>query len=177
MQLSRLAVMERTKLKEEGRELLERIKYLNVLLASERKRLEVVIDETTALKTQFATPRRTVIIDREDQAAGLAVTTEADLVVPDKPQVVAITTRGILRVDADRFTYKAKVGPSARAVEAHLQQLRLQPEDTLLLISNRGRAWKAPVGRVPAAATFADLGLGKGEYLIGGGVLTPSASS
>lgn len=172
MQLSRLAAMERTKLKEEGRELLERIKYLNVLLASETKRLEVVIEETTALKAQFATPRRTVIIDREDQAAGLAVTTEADLVVPDKPQVVAITTRGILRVDADRFTYKAKVGPSARAVEAHLQQLRLQPEDTLLLVSNRGRAWRAPVGRVPAEATFADLGLGKGEYLIGGGMLT-----
>lgn len=172
MQLSRLAAMERTKLKEEGRELLERIKYLNVLLASETKRLEVVIEETTALKTKFATPRRTVIIDREDQAAGLAVTTEADLVVPDKPQVVAITTRGILRVDADRFTHKAKAGPSARAVEAHLQQLWLQPEDTLLLISNRGQAWKAPVGRVPAEATFADLGLGKGEYLIGGGVLT-----
>jgi DNA gyrase subunit A len=76
-------------------------------------------------------------------------------------------------VDADRFTYKVKVGSSARAVETHLQQLRLQPEDTLLLVSNRGRAWQAPVGRVPAEATFADLGLIKGEYLIAGGVSTP----
>jgi DNA gyrase subunit A len=172
MQLSRLAALEQAKLKEEGRDLRQRIKYLKVLLASEARRLEVVIEETTALKARFATPRRTVIIDREDQAAGLVVKTEADLVVPDKPQVVAITTRGILRVDADRFTYKAKMGPSARAVETHLQQLRLQPEDALLLISNRGRAWQAPVGRVPTEATFADLGLGKGEYLIGGGVLT-----
>ena len=127
MPLSRLAAIERTKLKEEGRELWERIKFLKALLASEAKRLEVVIEETSALKTQFATPRRTVIIDREDQAAGLAPLTQADLVVPDKPQVVAITTRGILRVDADRFSDKAKVGPSAKAVEAHLQQLHLQP--------------------------------------------------
>ncbi|MBI1877626.1 MAG: DNA topoisomerase 4 subunit A [Chloroflexi bacterium] len=173
MQLSRLATMEQAKLKEEGRELWQRIKYLKALLASEARRLEVVIEETTALKTQFATPRRTVIIDREDQAAGLAVTTEAELAVPDKPQVVAITTRGILRADADQFSYKVKGGPSARAVEAHLQQLRLQPEDTLLLISNRGRAWRAPVGRLPAEATFADLGLTKGEYVIAGGVLAP----
>ncbi|GIK42642.1 MAG: DNA gyrase subunit A [Chloroflexota bacterium] len=172
MQLSRLAALEQAKLKEEGRDLRQRIKYLKALLASEARRLEVVIEETMALKAQFATPRRTVIIDREDQAAGLVVTTEADLVVPDKPQVVAITTRGILRADADRFTYKVKGGPSARAVEAHLKQLCLQPEDTLLLVSNRGRAWQAPVGRVPAEATFADLGLTKGEYLIAGGVLT-----
>jgi DNA gyrase/topoisomerase IV subunit A len=48
----------------------------------------------------------------------------------------------------------------------------LQPKDSLLLVSNQGRAWRAPVGQVPAAATLADLGLGKGEYLIGGGVLT-----
>ncbi len=173
MQLSRLAAMEQTKLKEEGRELWERIKYLKALLESEAKRLQVVIEETTALKTQFATPRRTVIIDREDQAAGLTVTTEAELIAPDKPQVVAITTKGIIRSDAAQFSYKIKTGPSAKAVEAHLQQLQLQPTDKVLLVSNRGRAWQAPVGRVPAEAAFADLGLGKGEYLIAAGVLTP----
>jgi DNA gyrase subunit A len=87
--------------------------------------------------------------------------------------MVAITTRGLVRTDADQFSYKVKAGPSTRAVEAHLRQLELQPKDVLLLISNQGRAWKAPVGRVPAAATFADLGLGKGEYLIGGGIIAP----
>src|SRR5262245_33783876 len=173
MQLSRLAAMERTKLKEEGRELFERIKYLKALLASEARRLEVVIEETTALKTKFATARRTVIIDKEEQAAGLSTTTEADMAVPEKPQIVAITTRGLQRTNADDFSYKVKAGPSARAVESHLRQLLLQPKDSLLLVSNQGRAWRAPVGRVPAAATFADLGLSKGEYLIGAGVLTP----
>ncbi|MCL4298389.1 MAG: DNA topoisomerase 4 subunit A [Anaerolineae bacterium] len=173
MQLSRLAALERTKLKEEGRELWERIKVLKALLGSEAKRLEVVIEETTALKNKFATPRRTVIIEREDQAAGLAAKTDSDLATVDKPQVVAITTRGVLRTEAEQFAYRVKTGATAKAVEAHLQQLQLQPQDSVLLVSNQGRAWKAPVGRVPAEASFADLGLAKGEYLIGGGVLAP----
>jgi DNA gyrase subunit A len=173
MQLSRLAALERTKLKEEGRELWQRIKVLKALLAAEAKRLEVVIEETTALKAKFATPRRTVIIEREDQAAGLGAKTEAELATVDKPQVVAITTRGVLRTEAEQFAYRVKAGPSAKAVEAHLRQFHLQPQDSLLLISNQGRAWKAPVGRVPSEASFADLGLTKGEYLMGGGLLTP----
>lgn len=171
MQLSRLAALERTKLKDEGRDLWARIKMLKTLLGSEAKRLEVMIEETTALKTKFATPRRTVIVEREDQAAGLAATTEAELTRVDKPQVVAITTRGVSRTEADSFAYRIKTGASAKAVESHLQQLLLQPQDSLLLVSNRGRAWRAPVGRVPAEASFADLGLVKGEYLISGGVL------
>ncbi|MBE7473051.1 MAG: DNA topoisomerase 4 subunit A [Anaerolineales bacterium] len=175
MQLSRLAALERTKLKDEGRELWARIKVLRALLGSEAKRLEVVVEETTALKNKFATPRRTVIVEREDQAAGLAATTEAELSQVDKPQVVAITTRGALRAEAESFAYRVKAGASAKAVEAQLQQLLLQPQDSLLLVSNRGRAWRAPVGRVPTEASFADLGLTKGEYLIGGGVLTSDA--
>ncbi len=175
MQLSRLAALERTKLKDEGRDLWARIKVLKALLGSEAKRLEVMIEETTALKSKFATPRRTVIVEREDQAAGLAATTEAELSQVDKPQVVAITTRGVIRAEADSFAYRVKIGASAKAVESHLQQLLLQPQDSLLLVSNRGRAWRAPVGRVPVEASFADLGLVKGEYLISGGVLNPDA--
>lgn len=173
MQLSRLAALERSKLKEEGRELWERIKVLRALLGSETKRLEVVVEETTVLKNKFATPRRTVIIEREDQAAGLAARTDSDLATVDKPQVVALTTRGVVRAEAEQFSYRVKAGATAKAVEAHLQQLQLQPQDSLLLVSNAGRAWRAPVGRVPAEAAFADLGLAKGEYLVGGGVLAP----
>ncbi|MCK6630281.1 MAG: DNA topoisomerase 4 subunit A [Anaerolineae bacterium] len=175
MQLSRLAALERTRLKDEGRDLWARIKVLKALLGSEAKRLEVVVEETTALKTKFATPRRTVIVEREDQAAGLAATTEAELSQVDRPQVVAITTRGVIRAEAENFAYRVKAGASAKAVEAQLQQLLLQPQDSLLLVSNRGRAWRAPIGRVPTEASFADLGLTKGEYLISGGVLTSDA--
>jgi DNA gyrase subunit A len=86
---------------------------------------------------------------------------------------VAITTQGVLRSDSAGFSYRVKEGPSGRAVEAHLAQFQLQPEDSLLLVSSAGRAWRAPVGQVPAKADFAELGLAKNEVLVGGGVLQP----
>ncbi|GIK36976.1 MAG: DNA gyrase subunit A [Chloroflexota bacterium] len=175
MQLSRLAAMERTKLKEEEKELQARINYLKQLVASEAKRLNVIIEETRALKAQYATPRRTIILDGEQQAAGLSAATESDLAKPDGPQVVAITTRGINRTHAGDFTYKIKAGLSAKAVEAHLLHLAAGPDDVILLISNRGRAWRAPIGSVPNGASFTELGLGKGEYLIGGSVISPGS--
>jgi DNA gyrase/topoisomerase IV subunit A len=161
-------------LTDEKKELLARTQFLKKLLASEQERLAVVISETTHIKTQFATPRRTVIVDSEDQAAGLTTAkTETELTMPDKPQVVALTTQGIIRVDVDRFGFKIQPGLSPRPVVAHLQQLTLQPTDTILLVSNRGRAWQAPLGCVPLAATLAELGLPKGEYVIASGVTVP----
>ncbi|HHE73373.1 MAG TPA: DNA gyrase subunit A, partial [Chloroflexi bacterium] len=50
MQLRRLAALERRRLVEEAKELRARIEYLESLLGSEKKRLAVVIEETTKLK-------------------------------------------------------------------------------------------------------------------------------
>jgi DNA gyrase subunit A len=173
MQLRRLAALERAKLKDEGKEVWARIKYLKELLASEEKRLAVVVEETAALKEAFAGPRRTVILDRERQAAGLAATTEADLARPEETQIVVMTTQGVRRFDKRQFSDRVKAGVSARAVEMHLRRLEVEPEEAILLISSRGRAWRAAVGRVPDGAGFAELGLAKGEYLIGADKLTP----
>ncbi|MBE7556697.1 MAG: hypothetical protein HS126_37075 [Anaerolineales bacterium] len=101
----------------------------------------------------------------------MSTTTEAELAVPEGPQVIAITNRGVQRADANGFSYKVKAGPTSKPVEAHLLHLPARPEDTILLVSNQGRAWRGPLGRLPAEATFADLGLEKGEVLTGGGVL------
>jgi DNA gyrase subunit A len=171
--LGNLASLEIRTLKEEGRDVWNRIKVLKGLLAEESQRLQVVIDETAALQKAFATPRRTVILDRAEQAAGVAVTVAADLARPAVTQTVAITTQGVLRSDSASFAYRVKEGPSGRAVEAHLAQFQLEPDDSLLLVSSAGRAWRARVGQVATKAAFADLGLGKGEVIVGGGVLQP----
>ncbi|MCQ3978427.1 MAG: DNA gyrase subunit A [Anaerolineae bacterium] len=171
MQLRRLAALERARLEEERQELAARIEVLRALLVAENRRLAVFIEETKTLEAQYATPRRTVILDDETQAAGIATTTEAELAMPEGPQIIAITNRGVQRAEADSFSYKVKAGPTAKPVEAHLLHLPARPEDTTLLVSNQGRAWRAPLGRLPAEATFADLGLEKGEVLTGGGVL------
>jgi DNA gyrase subunit A len=164
MQLSRLAALERSKLKEEGRELWERIKYLKALLASEEKRLAVMIEETQAIKTGFATPRRTVILDSDGRQAGA---TEADIQRPDSPQVVVLTTSGLKRLDKSAYSYRIKAGEvSKRAVESYLFRLIVPPDGEVVLVSNTGRGWQAPLWRLAEQATFEELGLGKGEFVI-----------
>jgi DNA gyrase subunit A len=173
MQLRRLAALERRKLADEEKELKERIKYLKGLLRSQARRLEVVVEETLAIKEKFAMPRKTVILT--DEKPGDTIVTEADLAVPDGPQVVVVTTQGVQRNDAKGFSYRVKPGTTSRAVEAHRMHLRTEPEDTVVLVSNRGRAWWGAVGRLPRSASFEALGLNKGEQVVGIGILTDNS--
>ena len=174
MQLRRLAALERRKLADEEKELKARIRYLKGLLRSEAKRLEVVAEETKAIKAQFATPRKTVILSGEQP--GAAIVTEAELVMPKGPQMLVVTTQGVQRDEAKGFSYRARAGTTSRAVEAHRIHLRTQPEDTVVLVSDRGRAWWGGVGRLPQAASFEELGLDKGEQVVGLGILTKASS-
>jgi DNA gyrase subunit A len=170
MQLRRLAALERRKLADEEQELRARIKYLKALLRSEARRLEVVVEETQALKSKFATPRKTVILT--DEKPGDTIVTEAELARPDGPQMLVVTTQGFQRNDAKGFSYRVKAGATSRAVEAHRMHLQTGPDDAVVLVSNLGRAWWGAVGRLPRSAGFEELGLEKDEQVIGMGVLT-----
>jgi DNA gyrase subunit A len=170
MQLRRLAALERRKLADEEQELQARIKYLKALLRSEARRLEVIVEETQALKEKFATPRRTVILT--DEKPGDTIVTEAELARPDGPQILVVTTLGFQRNDAKGFSYRVKAGVTSRAVESHRLHLRTEPDDVVVLVSSLGRAWWGAVGRLPRSAGFADLGLEKNEQIVGMGVLT-----
>jgi len=177
MQLRRLAALERKHLEDEHKELKTRIKYLEGLLRSEAKRLGVIVEETSALKERFATPRRTIIVEREDATAGAGViTTEADLVMPQEPQMLVLTPEGIQRTAASGFSYRPAKGLSKRAVrDVHLAHVRTEPGDEVLLLTNQGRAWRGTVGFVPAEGGPTELGLERGELVIGMAVLRPQA--
>jgi DNA gyrase subunit A len=170
MQLRRLAALERRKLADEEKELKARIQYLKGLLKSQARRLEVVVEETQAIKEKFATPRKTVILT--DAKPGDTIVTEADLAIPEGPQMIVVTNQGVQRDEAKGFSYRIKPGATSRAVEAHRMHLRTEPEDTVVLVSDRGRAWWGGVGRLPRSASFADLGLAKDERVVGVGLLS-----
>jgi DNA gyrase subunit A len=170
MQLRRLAGLERRKLADEENELKARIKYLKGLLRSQKRRLEVVVEETLAIKKKFATPRKTVILTDEKPKDSFA--TEAELTVPEEPQMVVVTTQGVQRRDASGFGYRVKSGATSRAVEAHRIHLQTEPEDTVVLVSDQGRAWWGTVGRLPGSASFEELGLSEGERVVGVGILS-----
>jgi DNA gyrase subunit A len=171
MQLRRLAALERQKLADEEKELRARIRYLKDLLASEARRLKVVVEETTALKEKFATPRKTIILVGEKP--GDTIVTEAELARPDGPQMLVVTTQGFQRNDSKGFSYRVKPGTTSRAVEAHRLHVLAGPDDAVVLVSSLGRAWWGGVGRLPRTADFQELGLEKGEQIAGLGVLSP----
>ena len=173
-QLQQLAALGRTRLQDEAKSLAERIDYLDALLASEARRLEVVIEETTGLRDQFAVPRRTVIVDSEDKAAGTTVMTGSDLVTPDKDQVLALTPDGIERTDATDFSYRPSDGLTTRSARTvHLAQIRALPEDQVILLSSDGRGWRGKVGFVPQDATPESMGLEKGVRIAAMNVVAP----
>jgi DNA gyrase subunit A len=170
MQLRRLAAMERTKLKDEEKELQARIKYLEALLASQTRQLSVIEEETAEIKAKYATPRRTTIVDAAPGEGGTPITS-ADLAVPDQPQIVVVTTAGVQRSDASAYSYSVSTGVSGRAVTAHRLRVQAEPTDKVVFVSTNGRLWVAPVGQVPAKASFGDLGLAQNERIVYCGLL------
>lgn len=176
MMLRRLAALERRNLVDEAKELRDRIAYLEGLVGSEQKRLQVVIEETAELKKAYATPRRTVIIDTEGNAAGKGTfTTQADLVMPEGRQLVILTPNGIQRRDASGYQYRVDDGLTSRAPVGggHLAHMTVEPNEQVLLFSSKGRLWKGAVGFIPEEGTPQMLGLAQDETIIGAETFRP----
>jgi DNA gyrase subunit A len=165
MPLRRLASLERKKLEEEGKLLKTRVKELNNILSSQQVRLDLIAAETTEIKDQYATQRKTIIVEAEE--GHQARVTVADLVIPTEAQVVSITQNGLVRGNAreDRDSVTLNK-PGSRAVEYSLQKIKADPEDSIMMVTNQGRFWHGNVGRLPQKADFKDLGLQKDESIV-----------
>jgi DNA gyrase subunit A len=175
MPLRRLAALEQKKLRDEGKDLRKRISYLKALLRSQAKRLEVVKEETLAIKEQFATPRRTLILGEKPGERGLDKLQSVDV---EGDQVVMVSNKGnISRVPADRFSTRQTKGTSKRSVEAPLFLQQVGAADTVVLISSAGRAWRGPVGQIPPKGTLGDLGLSEEETIVGVGAIPSTGVS
>jgi DNA gyrase subunit A len=169
MQLRRLAALERTNLEKERKDLQQRIAYLKALLKSEARRLDVVREETLAIKEKYARPRRTLILDRERTAGAVTVT---QLLAPDGPQAITVTTRSQLsRMPANQAPARPTSGATSRAVESPVLNLVTGPTDTLLLVSSHGSVWRGAVGRIPERVALTDFGLPAGAAIVGASVL------
>jgi len=162
MPLRRLARMERARVEEEYREVTSRISYLEDLLASPSRIMEVIKAELQELKGNYGDGRRTQIVDREERGY-----TQADF-VPQERQVVVLTVDTVQRVPAQEFSFRRSTGVTARAVQAHLAHLEADPHDTVLFLTNQGRAVTWRVFQLPGREepTSQFLRLGEGEDVI-----------
>jgi DNA gyrase subunit A len=143
MPLRRLARMEQARVEEEYREVTSRISYLEDLLASPLKIREVIKEELQELKSTYGDERRTQIVDREQR-----VYTQEDF-APEEKQMVVLTVDTLQRAPIEEFNFRRSAGITARAVRGHLVHLEADPHDTVLFLTNRGRAVTWRVFQLP----------------------------
>jgi DNA gyrase subunit A len=150
MPLRRLAALERKKIETEHKEVLQRIKYLEGLLKTPKKILEVIKEELTELKTKYDTPRRTLIID---QAADKDNPITTDELVPDEAVIVAISQSGQIC----RWPVEEGLEPGrGRQKDALRVAVPASTRDTLYLFTTTGRALIIPMHQVPPGAAPGD---------------------
>ncbi len=160
MQLRRLAALERKRLKDEEKELKKRMRYLNSLLKSQAKRLDVVVKETTSLKQQFATPRLTQIISQASNGPTLS------LAEVSEAQIIVLHPDRIMMHAKSNFAYRAKNALSARRVTQHLAHTTVEPHESVLLISSGGQIWSSGLGSMSDESSWPQLGLPERERVV-----------
>ena len=153
MQLRRLAALERERLENEHRDLMNTIASLEELLASPAKILEQVKSETEKLKKDYGDARRTVIDPQE-----LGGQTDEEFIT-HQDMVVTLSQRGyIKRVPCDTYRTQHRGGKGVRGMttredDALLDLVVVDTHDTLLFFSNKGRVYPLRVFRIPGEAS------------------------
>jgi DNA gyrase subunit A len=151
MQLRRLAALERQKIEDEQRQTLERIAFLEDLLASPGKILQVVKADLLELREKYDDKRRTRIAhDAQEDFK------QEDLFV-DEPILISITQRGyIKRMAAKSFRLQPRGGKlvAAHATKEEDEVLLLfaaRTMDTILFFSDRGKVYAEKGYQIPDA--------------------------
>jgi DNA gyrase subunit A len=151
MQLRRLAALERQKIEDEHKALLERIAYLVGLLASPHMILEVVKADLNEIVDKYGDDRRTKIA--HDGKEGFS---EEDLVA-DEHVLINITQKGyIKRVAAKSFRTQLRggrgvTGQNLKNEDEILMVIPARTLQTLMFFTNKGKVYSEKVYQLPDA--------------------------
>ena len=151
MQLRRLAALERQKIETEHRELLERIAYLEDLLANPIKILEVIKTDLAEMADKYGDERRTHI------ARDASESFEEEDLIPDEAILISITQRGyIKRVAAKAFKAQGRggrgvTGHATRYEDEVMMLIPARTLDTLLFFTDKGKVYSEKAYQIPDA--------------------------
>jgi DNA gyrase subunit A len=151
LRLQRLTALGRDEIKAELDKLAEEIAdYLDILRS--RARIQgIVKDELKAVRTAFATPRRTVILDQEGEVD------EEDL-IHREDMVVTVSHLGYVKrvplstYRAQRRGGKGRAGMQTREEDFVSRLFVASTHTPVLFFSSHGRVYKEKVWRLPQAA-------------------------
>ncbi len=154
MRLQKLTSLETRKIIEELQEVLGRIKYLKELLASEKKILGVIKEETLAIVKEYGDERRTEIVDEEVEQINIE-----DLIAKED-MVILISNKGFLRripVSAYRRQGRGGKGSFTRvANNDFIEQIFIaSTHDYIMFITSEGKAYWLKVHEIPESSRAA----------------------
>lgn len=149
LRLSRLTGLERQKIEEEYRALLQEIERLRSILASEPLRWQIIREELLALKQKYADPRRTEI-----DYGGKGDFALEDL-IEDEQVVVTISHQGLIkRTPANVYRQQGRGGIGLKASgmreDDYIEHLfACKNHDYLLFFTDHGRCYWLRVYEIP----------------------------
>jgi DNA gyrase subunit A len=151
LRLQRLTALGRDEIKAELDKLADEIAdYLDILRS--RARIQAIVkEELTAIKNEFATPRRTIIVDQEGEM-------EDEDLIQREDMVVTVSHAGYVKrvplstYRAQRRGGKGRAGMQTRDEDFVTRLFVASTHTPVLFFSSRGKVYKEKVWRLPQAA-------------------------
>jgi DNA gyrase subunit A len=152
MRLQRLTSLEIKKIVDELAEVLALIAHLKELLASEKKLLGLVREETSEIAKKFGDDRRTEIIEEEAEEINIE-----DLIAVEDMAILISNRGSIKRIPVTAYRRQGRGGKGSSSAnlreEDFIEQFFIaSTHDYVLFITNRGKAYWVKVHEIPESS-------------------------
>ena len=153
MRLARLTSLEQSKIIAELDDIRRLIAYLEEVLASPRKILEIISDELAEIKKNYADERRTQILDDDGEI-------DIEDIIADEDMVISVTRGGyIKRMPISAYQSQRRGGRGKTAMttkeEDFVEKLFVpSSHDTMLFLTRKGKAFALKVYQIPEAGRY-----------------------
>ncbi len=150
LRLARLTALGRDEIGDELKKIGEEIKEYLAILASRLRIVDIIKGELTAIKDEFATPRKTEIVDIEGEV-------EDEDLIQREDCVVTVSLKGYVKrvplatYRAQRRGGKGRSGVSTREEDVVTKLFVASTHTPVLFFSSRGMCYRMKVWRLPAA--------------------------
>ncbi len=149
MKLRRLTGLEKDKIENELKELLQRIEELKAILASEQKVLDIIKTELLEIKDKYSDERRTHI----DMTAIEYI--EDESLIPEENVIITLTNKGyIKRLAIDTYKSQNRGGVGIKGVTTNEEDfaqylLTMSTHDYVLFFTNKGKTYRMKGYEIP----------------------------
>ena len=150
LRLQRLTALGRDEIGEDLKKIAEEIKEFLAILSSRARIVDIVKGELVDVRTQFATPRRTVIIEMDGDV-------EDEDLIQREDVVVTVSHKGYIKrvplstYRSQRRGGKGRSGMSTRDEDFVTQIFITSTHTPVMFFSSRGMCYRMKVWRLPAA--------------------------